>query len=100
MGQGVDAGRGSQRWREVEREQWVVNNKFGGNLDIRDGNLAGRAVGIKVRDTVGGRHLRACIGGGNGDDGDKWLVCGKGSAGWLAGAQLFHGKTDSFGHAY
>src|SRR2546423_10315254 len=100
MGKGVDAGRGSQRWREVEREQRVVNNEFRCDLDIRDGNLAGRAVGIKVRNTVGGFPLRACIGAGNGDDGDKWLIRGKSSASRLASAQLFHGKADSFGHAY
>src|SRR5438105_15907460 len=96
MGQSVDAGRCCHCWREIEREQRVVNNDFRCDLDVRYGNLAGRTVGSMLRETVGRCHLRPCIGRGNGDEGNEWLIRGKASARWSTAAPLFQRKTDSF----
>src|SRR5436305_15153162 len=51
-----------------------------------------------LRDTVGRRHLRPCIGRGNGDHGNQRLIRGKASARWSTAAPLFQRKTDSFRH--
>src|SRR5438094_7586438 len=73
VGQCIDACRGGQRWWQIESEQWVIDSEFRGDPGISDGDFL-RGTLTLVGDAVGWRHLRASIGGGNGNDGDKWLV--------------------------
>src|ERR1051326_3225678 len=100
MCQGVDARRRGHRWREVEREQRVVNNNFRSNLDIRDGGLMGRTISLVPRDTAEGRRRRTSVGRGNGDDGNERLIRGKGSSSRSTAAPLLQCKSDGLGYTY